>query len=70
MYYKRIVEVQGSSMDVLLFEPEGSGPFPGVVVAQHIPVAHAGLGLHLVFHDEQVFRAGPDDRVDVVAHLF
>jgi carboxymethylenebutenolidase len=43
MYYKRIVEVQGSPMDVLLFEPEGSGPFPGVVVAQHIPVAHAGL---------------------------
>ena len=43
MYYKRIVEVQGSPMDVLLFEPEGSGRFPGVVVAQHIPVAHAGL---------------------------
>ena len=43
MYTKRIVEVQGSPMDVLVFEPQGKGPFPGLVVAQHIPVAHAGL---------------------------
>lgn len=43
LYRKRIVEVQGSPMDVLVFEPQGKGPFPGLVVAQHIPVAHAGL---------------------------
>lgn len=30
-------------MEMLLFEPEGTGPFPGLVVAQHIPVAHTGL---------------------------
>lgn len=30
-------------MDVLVFEPEDSGPCPGIVVAQHIPIAHAGL---------------------------
>ena len=30
-------------MEMLVFEPEGPGPFPGVVVAQHLPVAHEGL---------------------------
>ncbi len=30
-------------MPVLLFEPEGAGPHPGLVIAQHLPVAHAGL---------------------------
>lgn len=30
-------------MEVFVFEPEGKGPFPGLVVAQHIPVAHAGI---------------------------
>lgn len=43
MYEKRIVDVQGSSMEVLAFAPEGPGPFPGVVVAQHLPIAHEGL---------------------------
>jgi len=43
MYEKRTMDVQGSPMDVLYFAPEGKGPFPGVVVAQHIPIAHAGL---------------------------
>ena len=43
MYRKEIVEVQGSPMETLVFEPDGDGPFPGVVVAQHIPVAHTGL---------------------------
>jgi carboxymethylenebutenolidase len=43
MYTKCIIEVQGSPMDVLVFLPEGSGPHPGLVHAQHIPVAHAGL---------------------------
>ncbi|NKB59380.1 MAG: hypothetical protein GKS00_23910 [Alphaproteobacteria bacterium] len=43
MYEKRTVDIQGSPMDVLSFAPEGPGPFPGVVVAQHLPIAHAGL---------------------------
>ena len=30
-------------MPVLVFEPEGKGPHPGLVIAQHLPVAHAGL---------------------------
>lgn len=37
------VDVQGSPMEVFVFEPEGDGPFPALVVAQHIPVAHAGI---------------------------
>lgn len=43
MHSKRIVDVQGSPMEVLLFEPPGAGPHPGVVVCQHIPTAHRGL---------------------------
>lgn len=43
MYSKQTVDVQGSPMDVLVFTPEGAGPHPGMVVAQHLPVAHAGL---------------------------
>jgi len=43
MYRKEEVEVEGSPMGCLLFAPQGRGPFPGVVVAQHLPVAHAGL---------------------------
>ena len=42
-YSKEIAEVQGSPMEMLVFEPEGDGPFPGIVVAQHIPIAHMGL---------------------------
>lgn len=30
-------------MHTLVFEPEGAGPHPGLVIAQHLPVAHAGL---------------------------
>jgi carboxymethylenebutenolidase len=43
MYATEIVEIDGSPMDVLLFRPEGAGPFPGLLVAQHIPIAHEGL---------------------------
>ena len=43
MHTKQIVEVGGSAMEVLVFEPEGAGPHPGLMVAQHIPVAHTGL---------------------------
>ena len=43
MYRVVTVEVKGSPMTVLVFEPEGEGPHPGLVIAQHLPVAHAGL---------------------------
>ena len=37
------VDVQGSAMDVFLFIPSGNTPLPGIVLAQHIPVGHAGI---------------------------
>ena len=43
MYSKQTLDIQGSPMETLVFEPEGEGPFPGIVVAQHLPIAHAGL---------------------------
>ena len=43
MYRSQIVEVESSPMGVLIFEPEGDGPHPGLVIAQHLPIAHTGL---------------------------
>jgi carboxymethylenebutenolidase len=43
MYRAEYLDVQGSSMHTLVFEPTGAGPHPGLVIAQHLPVAHAGL---------------------------
>jgi carboxymethylenebutenolidase len=43
MYRSEYLDVQGHSMHTLVFEPKGPGPHPGVVIAQHLPVAHAGL---------------------------
>ncbi len=43
MYTKHSVEIDGSPMEILVFVPEGDGPHPGIVVAQHLPVAHMGL---------------------------
>jgi carboxymethylenebutenolidase len=43
MYSKQILDVQGSPMETLVFMPEGNGPAPGIVVAQHLPIAHEGL---------------------------
>lgn len=36
-------DVNGSPMEVFLFEPEGAGPHPGLVLCQHIPVGHTGV---------------------------
>ncbi len=36
-------EVQGSSMEVFLFEPQDPGTHPGLVLCQHIPVGHTGV---------------------------
>jgi len=35
--------VLGSPMEVFSFAPEGSGPHPAIVLAQHIPVGHTGV---------------------------
>jgi carboxymethylenebutenolidase len=43
MYQTEIAEIDGSPIDVLLFRPEGEGRFPGLLVAQHISIAHEGL---------------------------
>ncbi|MDX1431671.1 MAG: dienelactone hydrolase family protein [Gammaproteobacteria bacterium] len=43
MYRSETVEVEGSAMQVLVFEPPGTGPHPGLVIAQHLPIAHTGL---------------------------
>ncbi len=37
------VDVQGSPMEVFVFEPPGAGPHPGIVLCQHIPVGHTGI---------------------------
>ncbi len=37
------VAVNGSEMEVFLFMPQGDGPHPGLILAQHIPVGHTGL---------------------------
>ena len=43
MYSKHTVTIEHSPMEILVFKPEGDGPHPGIVVAQHLPVAHEGL---------------------------
>lgn len=43
MYRSESINVQGNSMPTLIFEPEEAGPHPGLIIAQHLPVAHAGL---------------------------
>ena len=35
--------VHGSPMEVFLFLPNGDGPHPGIVLAQHIPMGHTGI---------------------------
>ena len=42
-YSVETVDVLGSPMEVFLFRPEGEGAFPGIVLAQHIPVGHTGI---------------------------
>ena len=43
MYEIVSTEVLGSSMEVFVFRPQGTGPFPGILLAQHIPMGHTGL---------------------------
>lgn len=43
MYHTHTLTVNDSPMTTLLFEPEGTGPHTAPIIAQHLPVAHAGL---------------------------
>lgn len=43
MVRSEVIEVLGSPMPTLVFEAEGAEPRPGIVIAQHLPVAHEGL---------------------------
>lgn len=36
-------DVLGSPMEVFTFQPASSPPYPGIVLAQHIPVGHTGV---------------------------
>ena len=37
------IDVNGSSMEIFMYAPEGDGPHPGIVLCQHIPVGHTGV---------------------------
>ncbi len=39
----RAPDAEPSDMEVFLFRPEGDGPHPGLILAQHIPVGHTGI---------------------------
>lgn len=43
MHRIETVTVQSSDMEIFIFEPEGDGPHPGIVLTQHIPVGHTGI---------------------------
>ncbi|HTQ99540.1 MAG TPA: dienelactone hydrolase family protein [Candidatus Acidoferrum sp.] len=43
MYTIETVIVLGSAMEVFVFRPQGQGPHPALLLAQHIPMGHAGL---------------------------
>lgn len=43
MYRIDTVTVQDSPMEIFMYQPEGTGPHPGIVLAQHIPVGHTGV---------------------------
>jgi carboxymethylenebutenolidase len=37
------VVVDGSPMEVFVFEPRGRGPHPALIACQHIPIGHTGV---------------------------
>ena len=37
------IEVNGSPMEVFIFEPQQQGPHPGIMQCMHIPVGHTGI---------------------------
>jgi carboxymethylenebutenolidase len=42
-YHIETVDVQGSPMEVFIFQPTGELPRAGLLLCQHLPVAHAGI---------------------------
>jgi len=43
VYKIKTVKVLDSTMEVFVFRPQGEGPHPGLLLAQHIPMGHTGL---------------------------
>ena len=43
MHRVETVTVEDSPMEVFLFEPDGDGPHPAILLAQHIPGGHTGI---------------------------
>jgi carboxymethylenebutenolidase len=43
MYEVIKTKVLDSEMEVFVFRPQGPGPHPGILLAQHIPMGHTGL---------------------------
>ena len=39
----KVLTVEGSKMEVFVFEPEGKGTFPELVQYMHIPVGQTGI---------------------------
>ena len=39
----KVLTVEGSKMEVFVFEPQGEGPFPALMQCMHIPVGHTGI---------------------------
>jgi len=42
-YEVETVDVNGSTMEIFIFKPDGEGRHPAVILAQHIPVGHTGI---------------------------
>ena len=40
MYRSTTLTINDSPMNTLVFEPDGDGPHPALIIAQHLPVAH------------------------------
>lgn len=43
MYQVITTAVLDNPMEVFIFRPQGAGPHPGILMAQHIPMGHTGL---------------------------
>ena len=63
MYRAETLDVQGNPMHTLVLEPKGAGPHPGLMIAQHLPVAHAGL-------EKDPFTLDLGQRYDGAGHGF
>ncbi|MBS36836.1 MAG: hypothetical protein CMO26_13040 [Thiotrichales bacterium] len=45
MHETMTLDTPNGAMPTLVFKPESDGPHPALIIAQHLPVAHAGLEL-------------------------